>query len=77
MFKEYHTCPTWEGGALSLHFAFILPHVPSLMMKFWGDGEVSERTAKKEFLKMSLVQKSDFIKALGQDPWAGRAAQGL
>ena len=26
--------------------------------------------AKKEFLKMSLVQKSDFIDAWGQDPWA-------
>ena len=25
----------------------------------------------KEFLKMSLVQKGDFIKAWGQDPWAG------
>ena len=30
--------------------------------------------AKKEFLKTSLVQKGDFIKAQGQDPWAGRAA---
>ena len=30
--------------------------------------------AKKEFLKMSLVQKGDFIKARGQDPWAERAA---
>ena len=30
--------------------------------------------AKKEFLKKSLVQKGDFIKAWGQDPWAERAA---
>ena len=29
--------------------------------------------AKKEFLKTSLVQKGDFIKAWRQDPWAGRA----
>ena len=32
--------------------------------------------AKKEFLKMSLVQKGDFVKAWGQDPWAGRAVWG-
>ena len=32
---------------------------------------------KKEFLKMSLVQKSDFIKAQGQDPWAEIAELGL
>ena len=32
--------------------------------------------AKKEFLKTSLVQKGDFIKAQGQDLWAGRAALG-
>ena len=25
-------------------------------------------------LKTSLVQKGDFVKAWGQDPWAGRAA---
>ena len=30
--------------------------------------------AKKEFLKMSLVQKGDFIKTRGQDAWAGIAA---
>ena len=36
-----------------------------------------ELMAKKEFLKMSLVQKGDFIKAQGQDPWAERAALGL
>ena len=47
-------------------------------MKFWGDGGLwgPEMTAKKEFLKTSLVQKGDFIKAWGQDPWAGRAALG-
>ena len=40
-------------------------------MKFWGDGSRGlELTAKKEFLKTSLVQKDDFIKAHGQDPWA-------
>ena len=32
---------------------------------------------KKEFLKMSLVQKGDFMKALGKDLWAERAALGL
>ena len=32
--------------------------------------------AKKVFLKTSLVQKGDFTKARGQDPWAGRAAWG-
>ena len=36
-----------------------------------------ELTAKKEFLKMSLVQKGDFIKAQGQDLWVERAALGL
>ena len=37
-------------------------------MKFWGDGSRGlELTAKKEFLKTSLVQKDDFIKAQGQD----------
>ena len=30
----------------------------------WG----LEPMAKKEFFKMSLVQKGDFIKAWGQDP---------
>ena len=35
----------------------------------WG----LELTAKKEFLKTSLVQKGDFIKAQGQDLWAVRA----
>ena len=34
-----------------------------------------ELTARKEFLKMSLVQKGDCIKARGQNPWAERAAQ--
>ena len=46
-------------------------------MKFWGDGGFLELTAKKEFLKMSLVQKGDFIKAQGLDLWAERAALGL
>ena len=32
-------------------------------------GSGLEPMAKKEFLKMSLVQKGDFIKAGGQDPW--------
>ena len=37
-------------------------------MKFWGDGGSGlEPTAKKEFLRMFLVQKGDFIKARGQD----------
>ena len=39
------------------------------LMKFWGDGGGgSELRAKKEFLKTQLVQKSDFLKAGGQDP---------
>ena len=38
----------------------------------WGPGLM----AKKEFLKTSVVQKDDFIKAWGQDPWAGSAAWG-
>ena len=33
--------------------------------------------AKKEFLKTSLVQKGDFIKAWGQDQWAERTVLGL
>ena len=47
------------------------------VMRLWGDGGVfmgSEPTAKKEFLKTSLVQKGDFIKVGGQDSWVGRAA---
>ena len=32
-----------------------------------------EPMAKKEFLRL-LVQKGDFTKAQGQDPWAERAA---
>lgn len=31
----------------------------------------------KQFLKMSLVQKSDFIKTQEQDLWAERAVLGL
>ena len=34
-----------------------------------------EPMAKKEFLKMSSVQKGDFIKARGQDWWAERATR--
>lgn len=45
-------------------------------MRFWSDGD-SELAAKKEFLKTSLVQKSGFIKARGQDPRAERAVLGL
>ena len=49
------------------------------MMRFWGDGGVvgSRAYAHKEFLKTSLVQKGESIKARGQDPRAGRAAPGL
>ena len=36
-----------------------------------------ELTAKKGFLKTSLVQKNDFIKAQRQVPWAERAALGF
>ena len=32
--------------------------------------------AKKEFLKTSLVQSGDFIRAQEHDLWAGRAALG-
>ena len=35
-----------------------------------------EPTIKKEFSKMSLLQKGDFIKKLGLDQWAERAALG-
>ena len=41
---------------------------------WWG----LEPKAKKEFLKMSLAQKDDFMKVQGQDLcWAERAALGL
>ena len=33
--------------------------------------------AKKEFLKLSLGQKDDFVKARGQDPRAGRNCTGV
>ena len=46
-------------------------------MRLWGDDGSLELMAKKGFLKMSLVQKGDFIKVRGQDPWAERAALGL
>ena len=42
----------------------------------WGSWGL-ELTDKKEFLKMSLVQKGDVNKAQRQDPWAGRGALGL
>ena len=48
-------------------------------MKFWGETGGSwgpEPMAKKEFLKTSVVQNGDFIKAWEQDPWAGRATLG-
>ena len=31
---------------------------------------------QERILEMSLVQKGDFIKARGQDPWTERAAMG-
>ena len=40
------------------------------MLGFKADGQ-------EGILEMSLVQKGGFIKARGQDPWAGRAALGL
>ena len=51
-----------------------------ILMRFlgwqWGSWGL-EPMAKKEFLKTSLVQKGDFMKAQGQDPWAGRTTLGL
>ena len=46
------------------------------VVKCWSDGGFVglEPMAKEEFVKKSLVQKGDFIKARGQVPWAGRAA---
>ena len=46
------------------------------LMKFWNIGEVwwSEVWSQERILEMSLVEDSGFIKAQGQDPWAGRAA---
>ena len=40
-------------------------------------GGPEPRKTQKEFSKMSLVQKGDFIKARGQDPWTERVALGL
>ena len=37
-----------------------------LVMGFWSGGG-PEPMAKKEFLKMSLAQKGDFMKARGRD----------
>ena len=49
------------------------------VMKFRsGEGFVgSGAEGQERILETSLVQKGDFIKALGQDPWAERAALGL
>ena len=46
------------------------------MVRFCSGGG-SKLKANKEFLKTSLVEKGDFIKAQGQDLWAGRAALGV
>ena len=48
-----------------------------LILYKWNytDG-VLEQMAKR-ILETSLVPKGDFIKAQGQDPWAGRALLGL
>ena len=47
-------------------------------MKFWNIGEFwwvrSGPDNQEIILEMSLVQNGGFIKAQGQDPWAGRAA---
>ena len=48
-----------------------------LLMWFWNVGELvgGVRSGANELiLEKSLVQKGDFMKAWGQDPWAGRAA---
>ena len=47
-----------------------------MTMRFWNGGG-SELMDKKDFLKTSLVQKGDFIRAWGQDLWAERATLGL
>ena len=36
-----------------------------------------EDDGQERILETSLMQKGDFIKAQGQDPWAERAALGL
>ena len=41
-------------------------------VKCWSPGANSQ----ERILETSLVQKGGFIKALGQDPWTERAAQG-
>ena len=43
------------------------------MMGFWGDGGL-EPMAKEEFLRYLWCKKDNFIKAQGQNLWAGRAA---
>ena len=40
---------------------------------WWGSGS----DGQKRIFEMSLVQKGDFIKAGGQDPWTERTALGL
>ena len=50
-------------------------------MKFWNVGERfggmrSGANNQERILDMSLVQNDGFIKAQGQDPWAGRAVRG-
>ena len=44
------------------------------VLGWWG---VPQPRAKKEFLKTSLVQKGDFIKAQGQGPWARKSCTGV
>ena len=45
-----------------------------LVMKFWGGGGVVWSRRPKKNSWTSLVEKGDFTKAWGQDPWAGRVA---
>ena len=42
------------------------------VLEWWKSGA----DGQERNLETSLVQKGDFIKAGGQDPWAGRAALG-
>ena len=44
-----------------------------ILMKFWNIGEVRSHDQER-ILETSLVQNGGFIKAQGQNPWAGRAA---
>ena len=49
-----------------------------MMMKFWNIGKFggvrSRADNQGRILETSLVQNGGFIKAQGQDSWAGRAA---